>query len=71
MRKTDRDKHKHIFIQESVHCSILKLHLKYRRSSGYDSLDLPSFEVTNAPHKNIKDNNIKAIKLDYCDKELQ
>ena len=38
---------------------------------GYDGLDLPCFEVTNAPHKNLKDSNIKAVKLDYCDQELQ
>ena len=45
--------------------------LKYRRSSGYDGLDLRCFEVTNAPHQNIKDNNIEAAKLDHCDQELQ
>ena len=38
---------------------------------GYDGLDLRYFEVTNAPYKNIKDNNIEAVKLDYCDQELQ
>ena len=43
----------------------------YRRSSGYDDLDLRYFEVTNAPHKNIKDNDIEAVKLDHCDQELQ
>ena len=43
----------------------------YRRSSGYDGLDLRCFEVTNAPHKNKKDNNIEAVKLDHCDQELQ
>ena len=32
---------------------------------------LTLFEVTNATHKNIKDNNIEAVKLDYCDQELQ
>ena len=26
----------------------------YRESSGYDGLDLRCFEVTNAPHKNVK-----------------
>ena len=44
--------------------------VKYRRSSGYDGLDLRYFEVTNVPHKNIKDNNIEAVKLDHCDQEL-
>ena len=44
---------------------------KYRWSSGYNSLDLRCFEVTNAFHKNIKDNNIEAVKLDYSDQELQ
>ena len=34
-------------------------------------LDLCCFEVTNATHKNIKDNNIEAVKLDYCDEESQ
>ena len=29
------------------------------------------FEVTNAPHKNMKDNNIEAAKLDHYDQELQ
>ena len=43
----------------------------YRGSSGYDGLDLHCFEVTNAPYKHIKDNNIEAINLDYCDQELQ
>ena len=43
----------------------------YRRSSGYNGLDLHCFKVTNAMHKNIKDNNIEAIKLDYCDQELK
>ena len=41
------------------------------RTSGYDSLNLHCFEVTNAFHKNIKDNNIEAVKLDHCDQELQ
>ena len=41
------------------------------RSSSHDSLDLRYFEVTNAPHKNSKDNNIEAVKLDHCDQELQ
>ena len=27
---------------------------RYRESSGYDGLDLGCFEVTNAPHKNVK-----------------
>ena len=45
--------------------------VKYRQSSGYDSLDLRCFEVTNAPRKNIKDNDIQAVKLDHCDQELQ
>ena len=27
---------------------------EYRESSGYDGLDLRCFEVTNAPHKNVK-----------------
>ena len=40
---------------------------QYRRFSGYDGLDLPCFEITNAPHKNRKDNNIEAVKLGYCD----
>ena len=44
---------------------------EYRQSSGYDGLDLRCFEVTNAPHKNIKDNDIDAVKLDHCDQELQ
>ena len=43
----------------------------YRRSSRYDGLDLRCFKVMNAPHKNIKDNYIDAVKLDYCDQELQ
>ena len=43
----------------------------YRRFSGYDGLDLRCFEVTNTPHKNIKDNKIEAVKLDHCDQELQ
>ena len=43
----------------------------YRRSSGYDGLDLRCFEVTKVPYKNMKDNNIEAVKLDYCDQELQ
>ena len=43
----------------------------YRRSSDYSGLDLRCFKVTNAPHQIIKDNNIKAVKLDYCDQELQ
>ena len=43
----------------------------YKQSSDYDGLDLRCFEVTNAPHKNMKDNNIEAVKLDYCDQELQ
>ena len=47
------------------------LQIVYRQSSGYHSLDLRRFEVTNVPHKNIKDNNIEAVKLDYCDQELQ
>ena len=34
-------------------------------------LDLCCSEVTNAPHKNLKDNNIEAVKLDYCDQESQ
>ena len=34
---------------------------KYRRSSDYDGLDLRCFEVTNAQHKNIKDNNNEAL----------
>ena len=38
---------------------------------GFNGLDLRCFEVTNAPHKNIKDNNVEAVKLDYCDQELQ
>ena len=42
----------------------------YRQFSGYDGLDLRRFEVTNAPHKNIKDNNIEAVKPDHCDQEL-
>ena len=33
----------------------------YRESSGYDGPDLRYFEVTNATHKNIK-NNIKRRK---------
>ena len=33
----------------------------YRESSGYDGPDLRCFEVTNATHKNIK-NNIKRRK---------
>ena len=41
------------------------------RSSGYDSLDLRCFEVTNSTHKNIKESNTQAIKLDYYDQELQ
>ena len=44
---------------------------EYRRSSGYNGFDLRCFEVTNAPHKSIKDNNIEAVKLDFCDQELQ
>ena len=49
----------------------LRMQLYYRQSSGYDGLDLRCFEVTNAPHKNIKDNNIEVVKLDHCDQELQ
>ena len=30
---------------------------------GYDGLDFRYFEVTNALNKNIKDNNIEAVKL--------
>ena len=30
-----------------------------------------TYEVTNALQKNIKDNNIEAVKLEHCDKELQ
>ena len=41
------------------------------RSSGYDSLDLCCFEVTNARHKSIIVNNVGAGKLYYCDQELQ
>ena len=37
----------------------------YRRSAGYDGLDLRCFEVTNAPHKNKKDDNVAAVKLDF------
>ena len=43
----------------------------YRKSSGYNGLDLRCFEVTDAPHKNIKDNNIEAVTLEYCNQELQ
>ena len=43
---------------------------EYRRSSGYDCLDLRCFMVTNTPHKNTKDDNIEAVKLDHCDQEL-
>ena len=43
---------------------------KYKQSLSYDGLDLCCFKVTNAPHKNIKD-NIKAVKLNHCDQELQ
>ena len=43
----------------------------YRRSPDYDGLDLRCFKVTSAPHKNIKDNNVEAVKLDHCDQELQ
>ena len=43
---------------------------RHRRSSGYNGLDLCFFEVTNAPYKNIKDNNVEAVKLDHCDQEL-
>ena len=42
---------------------------KYRRSLGYDGLDLRCFEVTNAPHKDMKDVNTEAVKLNHCDKE--
>ena len=56
------ENHKSNFVKQSP---------KYRRSSGYDGLDLRCFEVTSAPHKNIKDNNTETIKLDYCDQELQ
>ena len=31
---------------------------------------LTRFRRNNPPHKNIKDNNIEAIKLDNCDHEL-
>ena len=43
----------------------------YGRSSGYNVLDLRYFDITNAPHKNIKDNNIEPVKLNHCDEELQ
>ena len=43
----------------------------YWRSSGYDGLDLRCFEVINTPHKNLEDDNVEAVKLDYCDQQLQ
>ena len=43
----------------------------YRRSSGYNGFDLCCFEITKAFHINIKDDNIEAVKVDYCDQELQ
>ena len=52
-----------------VLCNFLVL--LYRRFSGYDGLDLCCFEVANAPHKNIIDNNIEAVEPDHCDPELQ
>ena len=36
------------------HCVFLSIERKYRESSGYDGLDLRCFEVTNVPHKNVK-----------------
>ena len=65
-----------IWVQETRSCTFLPREQKipvnkYRRSSDYDNLDLRCFEVTNASHKNTKNNNIEAVKLDYCDQELQ
>ena len=47
-----------------------RLKVKIQAVLGYDGLDLRCFEITNEPHKNIKDNNFEAVKLDHCDQEL-
>ena len=56
-------------IRQTFLCSFFLTLLINRRFSDYDGLGLRCFEVTNAPHKNIKDNNIEAVKLDCCDHE--
>ena len=42
---------------------------KYRKPSGYDGSDLRCFEVTNAPHKNIKNN--KDWFINHCSASVE
>ena len=56
-------------------CLHKMLYLKFLHTDGSRVTTISAYAVSrlqmHPPHKNIKGNNIEAVKLDHCDQELQ
>ena len=58
-------------MSRNCHKIVVSNWLNFTKQQMVLRLDSHCFEVTNAPHKNLKKNNIEAIKLDHGNQELQ